>query len=128
MKKTLLLLTFAVLCLSLSAQQYVVKSSTYDSLNLSFNCPKTLSSSDVVLQGTTYSEVTIDGFDVSSNIGNPALPTLREIIEIPLCSNVAVGIRSAESVLVDGVSIGVNHLVVPKQPSRCKTEDRKSVV
>jgi len=65
--------------------------------------------------------VSIDGFSQSSEVGSPSLPTLRKLIEIPLCSGIEVRITNEKHLVLDGVALGLFNKVVPVQPPVCKS-------
>ena len=125
MKK--LFISFALLCLGLCAYSqtgYVVKSSDYNRLELSFKAPSALNVENVTIKGSDFSMVTMDGFTQSSEMGCPSLPTMRCLIEAPLCSGITVRIMSENHIVVDGESVGVTRRVAPVQPSVSKTASR----
>lgn len=103
-----------------------VKVSNYERLKLSFTATEKLDVSELSLFGTPFSQVTIQGFDHSSEIGSPSLPAMRCMIETPLCDGVSVQIVSERHLLLDGDSLGVLHRVAPVLPSLCKTASRNS--
>ena len=125
MKKILLSLAVLFLGLCAYAQSgYDVKSSDYHRLELSFKAPATLNVENVTVKGGDFSMVTMDGFGQSSVLGCPSLPTMRCLIEAPLCSGISVRIASENHIVIDGGSIGVTHRIAPAQPSECKTASR----
>ena len=104
----------------------LVRSSDYNSLELSFVASDKFRVDDVDLFGTLFSLVSLEGFDHSSEIGSPSLPTMRHLIEIPICDGISVAIKEERHVLLDGASIGVSRTLAPVQPSLCKTASRPS--
>ena len=129
MKKAVLTLVMMFFAAGLFAQTGItVKSSSYNNLKLSFKAPSTLVADEVTLKDRDFSAVNMDGFGRSSAIGCPALPTMREMIEIPLCDGITVQVESESHIVVDGASMGVSHQVMPVQPSECKTASRNSNV
>lgn len=127
MKKGLLSVALLLLSVYGFAQgSCEVKMSSYERLELSFSAPEKLSVGEVSLFGSPFSLVTIDGFGQSSEIGSPSLPTMRYMIEAPLCDGIRVQVVSESHVVLDGDSLGVTHKVAPVQPSLCKTASRNS--
>ena len=100
--------------------------SDYNRLVVSFTTSSNLSSETVVLKGRNFSLVTLDGFDHSSAIGVPSLPTLRKLVEIPLCERVVVRIVDERHVELDGTQFSCDHTVLPVQPPVCKTASRNA--
>ena len=128
MQKNILFLLFIALSLSLFAQspsvRYNVKSSDYNRLVVSFSASDGLEVDNVVLGGHDFSMVSIAGFAQSSEIGAPSLPTMRKLIEIPLCDGIEVRVVTERHILLDGAACGVTNMVVPLQPPVCKSANR----
>lgn len=116
-------LLFSALCLSAQGS-YEVLSSDYSKLEISFKASSALAVENVTIKGTDFSNVTLPGFDRSSQLGCPALPTMRKLIEIPLCNGITVRVKSENHVVLDGAAFGVTHPVMPVQLSECKTASR----
>lgn len=125
MKKLLILALMFSYCMGLTAQQlWDVKSSNYEQLHLTLQSSDKLNVGTQQLYGQTFNTLKIDGFDESSTIGNPILPTLRKMIEMPICSGVEIEIITEEHLIIDGAEIGVSHNIMPKQVSVCKTASK----
>ncbi|MBO4752668.1 MAG: T9SS type A sorting domain-containing protein [Bacteroidales bacterium] len=125
MKKILLSLAALLLGLCAYAQSGCeVMSSDYHRLELSFKASSALNVENVIVKGNDFSMVTMEGFGQSSAMGCPSLPTMRCMIEAPLCSGISVRITSENHIVIDGESIGVTNRVAPVQPSECKTASR----
>jgi len=117
-----LLLFFAVYAFAQGS--YMVGQSNYSKLELSFKAPAQFGVEDIIVKGQTFSQVTLPGFDCSSAIGCPSLPTMRQMIEIPLCEGITVQVKNENHIIVDGERSGVSHQVMPVQPSESKTASR----
>ena len=98
-----------------------VKDSSMWAMEVSFNVPEKLQVGATVKYGVRFNTVAIDGFDSSSEIGTPVLPTSREWIEIPVCERVEVEIIHEEHIVLDGDSLGITMPLVPRQPSDSKS-------
>ena len=97
--------------------QKVVKDD-YNSLKVQFTTGD-VHIEQTVLDGETFSTVTIDGYSLSlDNYGSPALPVFSRIIEVPLCEGFKVEVTNA---IYDTIG-PLKHLVVPTQPSRSKSD------
>ena len=108
-----------------SAQQVCrVNTSGYDKLSLTYKVSPILDVDTVLLDDMVFNTVSINGFSMSSEIGCPSLPTLRGLIEIPLCDGITVTVTSENHQLIDGAQLGVVHPIAPVQPSICKTASR----
>lgn len=97
-----------------------------ESLTVSFTVPTKLVVRSSTVYGQRFNTVAIDGFDVSSEMGKPMLPTLREWIEVPVCGRVGVEVVYEEHVVLDGDSLGVTLPIAPRQPSACKAASRNA--
>lgn len=114
--------TIAV-CLNLFAQTNVaVKSSTFEKIELSLKTGR-LEIDETRCGNGTFSRVAIDGFLQSTEVGNPELPVLVEMLEIPLCDSVEVRIVSQNWTTVPAMESGLAHKVWPAQPTYPKSYD-----
>ena len=109
-----------------SQEKYEVKKSDYSQMVIKLNAPDYFDVANITVKGRDFVEISMAGFGYSSEVGCPALPTLRELIEIPLCEGVSVQVRNESQIVVDGASLGITHSVAPLQPSVCKTASRNS--
>lgn len=122
-------LLFLAICVTVPAfgqQACNVVEYSSESMNVVLSVPAKLEVGTVVFDNTMFNTVTIDGFDVSSEIGKPALPSLREWIEIPVCARVKVEVTYEEHLAIDGDSLGVTLPLMPTQPSASKTSSRNA--
>ena len=103
-----------------------VMESSPESLRVAFSVPVKLDVGTVSIKGVEFNAIAIEGLDLSSEIGSPSLPTLREWIEVPVCGRVGVEVIRVERVVIDGDSVGVTLPVMPRQPSVCKTDSRNA--
>lgn len=125
MKKFFLSLAILLSAISVMAQgECEVKGSNFSRLELTFKAKSLLNSEAVTVKGHEFTDVTMAGFDHSSRIGCPSLPTLRKMIEIPLCDGISVTVVGERHTIVDGESLGVVRQVMPVQPSESKTQGR----
>lgn len=123
MHRTFLFLVFFWASLSILAQErYEVKSSDCNRLVLSFSATDRLNVEDVTLYGQDFSMVSTEGFDRSLEVGAPSLPTMRKLIEIPVCDGIGVQVVRESHVVIDGAELGVTHNVLPVQPPVCKSK------
>ena len=124
MKKILFLAMAVLMGIGTMAQKCEVISSDYQKLVVSFTASENLQIGNEVLFGHEFNTVSLDGFDFSSEIGVPMLPTLRKMIEIPLCSGMTVEIVTENHIVVDGSEIGASLPVKPVQPSLSKSASK----
>jgi len=55
-------------------------------------------------------------------VGAPALPMMTQLLEIPLCEDLNYTVSEITCDTVDGSIFGINHPIVPAQPSRSKSD------
>lgn len=127
MFRSLLFFSLVVACYSAFSQERCdVRLSDVNRLTVAFTAPDRLDVGNVTLDGINFATVSVDGFVQSSAIGAPSLPTMRKLIEIPLCDGVDVKIVSESHVVIDGEVIGVTNLVEPVQPPVSKSDSRNA--
>lgn len=121
----LLALIFAATSVKISAQNalnYQVTENSFNKISLHFSVPE-LQVSDISTESGVFSRISANGYYSTTNVGNPELPTLVKMIEIPLCGNVQTRIISSTSRTVSGEELGVEHPIYPAQASRSKSEE-----
>lgn len=59
----------------------------------------------------------------SFNIGNPDLPVLNRLIEVPAGATVSVNVTSYDEVLLNLANYDINKLIAPAQESVSKSAD-----
>ncbi len=74
-----------------------------------------------------FTEVTIPGNYHSHNIGEPNLPTMNKIIEIPVGADVEARIISYDEKIIDLNQKGIVNPLMPTQPSLSKSENADAV-
>lgn len=115
MKKLTVLVVAIGLMLPVMAQK--VAKDDYNSLQVSFTTGE-MHIGQTVLDGETFSTLTIDGYIPSTYVGSPNLPVFSRLIEVPLCDGYKVSVTDA---VYDTIG-PVKHWVVPTQPSRRKSD------
>ena len=122
MKKLLTLLSILGLAFSLSAQNYQVKQSDYSQVRISFSAPEP-NVSDMKFLDDYYSTIQMTGFGSQSVAGKPALPAMVKLIEVALGEGLTYTVESMTCDTLDGATLGINHEVMPAQPSRSKSDN-----
>ncbi len=137
MKKTLIFLVIFSLCsVSLWASDIIVSQSgekTHFSLTgesfpqegtsyMDFECHiKSIGAEDITTQKGNFTRVDIEGFHHSRKLGEPQLPVISQIIEVPIGTKVSAKILSKDEYTLDLPSLGYRNKVFPAQPSARKT-------
>ncbi|MCK4546459.1 MAG: hypothetical protein KAW17_03365 [Candidatus Eisenbacteria sp.] len=78
---------------------------------------------DVVTKEGTFSRLMLPGFYSSREIGEPCLPMVNRLFEIPFGAEVSVDVVSFETHEISLAEAGVMHPLMPAQPSVAKNED-----
>lgn len=81
---------------------------------------------DVQLEKRTqgeYVELVMNKYGNSFNIGNPDLPVLNRLIEVPAGATVSVNVTSYDEVLLNLANYDINKLIAPAQESVSKSAD-----
>lgn len=93
---------------------------------LSFNIPSA-SLESVASKGGAFSQLLIEGYGPSGRIGEPELPVLSKLIAVPLGASVSFEVISSQERLFSQAESGLEHPLVPAQPSLFKNQDPDSV-
>ncbi|HNY63700.1 MAG TPA: C25 family cysteine peptidase, partial [Bacteroidales bacterium] len=114
----ILLIAFSVV---LHAQQpYRLMQNDSEKIRLRLNST-TLNSVEVKTEAGYFSRLMMDQFHSSVQVGDPELPTLVKLIEIPLCSDIELRVTPGEFTIYNAVDLDINYPVFPAQPSYSKS-------
>jgi len=86
-----------------------------------------LSGLDVETPEGTFTQLLITGFHSSKKVGEPELPMMNRLIEIPYGASPRVEVVSVESRTIRLADFGILHRILPAQPSLSKSEDPANV-
>lgn len=125
MRKVFILFS-AILSLSLcanaqSSKHYTVEQSDYAGVKIHFTTGA-LTQQPYKYGADTYAMLGMEGFTEGGVIGQPALPVLVKIVEVPLGGAVSCRVDAAVYDTISGTLLGVGHAVMPRQPSRSKSD------
>jgi len=73
--------------------------------------------------GQTYLTLSGEGYVVSGEVGAPALPVFRQMIEVPLGAEVSLELLEANTISVSLAGLGLQGIIAPIQPSQPKCGD-----
>lgn len=123
MKKVLYVL-FILLISSwnLSAQSVKITQNDLTGISLNIHLGE-IESNDFITSGETFSRIHLDGFLASNQVGNPELPVMVKMIEIPLCEDVEITATAGRVKTYPGSSLGIQHRLYPAQRSISKSEE-----
>ena len=112
---------FCLMALAVSAQNCQVKESNYQNVQLQFEALQAYGST-VNIDKQDFTQITMKGFQKQQVAGLPALPTLVKIVEVSLGDELVYDIVAMDCDTVDGSQFGIDHAIVPAQPSRSKSD------
>ena len=78
-------------------------------------------------RGELFTEIHVDGFSKSYDIGNPDLPVFSKLIQIPSSGDVSISIINKSATYIDLTDIGFLDKLIPAQRSISKSEDTSNV-
>lgn len=102
---------------SQTTEHYSVSQDGYDKINLTFYSGN-LETEEFALSGERYTRVSMDGYFNATQIGNPALPVMVKMIEIPLCDSILVSYTLSNPI---NTQISTTAPIYPAQPSYPKS-------
>ncbi len=112
---------FCLMALAVSAQNCQVKESNYQNVQLQFEALQAYGST-VNIDKQDFTQITMKGFQKQQVAGLPTLPTLVKIVEVSLGDELVYDIVAMDCDTVDGSQFGIDHAIVPAQPSRSKSD------
>ena len=119
--KILILLFVVCSASTVAAQTFSVIKATGDTLRIRVRSAKT-TCRKVVVGKTNYCQLEMNGYGTLNTIGQPALPSLNKIIEIPMGKGIASSVETIAVDTISGETIGLTEPIVPVQPSRSKQD------
>jgi hypothetical protein len=100
--------------------------STEKSIDIDFHLNE-INFSEFQYRDINYTKILLPGFNKSKDIGNPNLPVLNKLIEIPENGKFEINIYDKEYKLYDLDDIGYNDMIFPSQRSISKGENSENV-
>jgi subtilisin-like proprotein convertase family protein len=81
---------------------------------------------DVDTKEGSFTRLIIPGFQSSKDVGQPELPMMNRLFEIPLGATVRTDVVEVETRTIDLGAHGIEHAIFPAQPSMPKSADAAS--
>ncbi len=81
----------------------------------------------VTTRAGEFTVLSAKGLDLSSRVGEPALPTANQLIAVPEGAELKAEVLSTETAEYDLATYGVTSVIMPAQPSLSKSDDPNSV-
>lgn len=120
MKKLFFLLgVFAIMGMSF-AQTIDIRQNTYQKVSISFT-PGALSVEEITVPEGVFSLVSMPEYGESYNPGDPQLPQLSKLLQIPVCDEVVATVTNAQYTEYDAADLGVHHPLYPSQVAASKS-------
>lgn len=123
MKKHIFFILGTLMGATLMAQPAKVLKQTETSARIRFVAPA-MQVLTIQANGTTYDQLTLEGFRQSNQIGKPSLPVYSRIIEVPLCAKVSVKTSTPQWRELESQ---MRHRVIPAQPDRRKSDTSSAI-
>ncbi len=113
--------TFQSMAATFSTGQTQLKMLANSSERLVFeNTVGEVSSEKISLTEGVFSRLSLAGYTHNTTVGTPELPVIRQLIEIPYGAQVKVKVVSYDEHTYSLAQWGINHPLVPVQPSQSK--------
>lgn len=78
---------------------------------------------NTTIAGVDYLTLSGEGYLYSNQPGDPALPVVRKMVEVPMGAEVSLEIVASESQVVSLSALGLNHMIAPVQEGQPKCGD-----
>ena len=121
MKKLMLWVMLLFACPLIFAQNLQVTENTFQKVAVSFTT-EALTVENVTVPAGVFSKISMEGYGTSYNPGDPQLPQLTKMLQIPVCDSVIVTIVNAQYTEYDASALGINHPLWPSQLSVSKNQ------
>ncbi|MFH1844216.1 MAG: C25 family peptidase propeptide domain-containing protein, partial [bacterium] len=82
-----------------------------------------LSILEVQTKEGVFSRLMLPGFHATKDVGSPELPLLNRLIAIPYGAEYHIEVEAVQTRIIDLADYGVQHLLLPAQPSMPKNAD-----
>lgn len=102
------------------AQPCQITRNDYEQVNITFTTPQ-ITSKVVKTPEGFFSQITMDEHYPSVNVGQPQLPVMVQLLEIPVCDSVIATVKNAQYVEMNASELGIQYPIYPVQPSYAKS-------
>lgn len=121
MKKFILMtLMLTMVVFTTMAQHYNVRGNNYSKVEVSFTSAPLQVQKMITPEGT-FSRISMEDYNPSVKVGNPELPVMVKLLEIPLCDSVIATVTNVEYQDYDATELGINYPIYPAQPAYAKS-------
>ena len=129
MKKSIILMCILSLLLIHSgmaqrSSYYHVTDNNYNDIKISYSIDvQNLQIKNIKTEQGTFCQLSYDNMTPMRNDGQPELPVITNLLEIPLCENIQVNVVNSSYETYSLAELGINHPIMPAQPQHPKSED-----
>jgi hypothetical protein len=119
-------LTFSVFSQVNSSKhtQLIIKDNSYTNLRVVNSTEiSDIKTIKVTTKKGYFNHISIPDYGYSNEIGNPAIPVIRKMIEVPLGADIQINIISSEYNEMDLLDLGIKNKIIPSQPPLFKNQD-----
>ena len=121
MKKFLYFALLLSLSVNIFAQNVRISENSYEKVSITFESDSLLVE-EVSANGSTFSRISMQNYDISNNPGEPQLPVLSKLLQIPVCDSVIATVVDAKYMEYDASALGIRYPLFPSQPSVSRSE------
>ena len=120
--KKILLISCVMLCglLSVMAQHYSVRNSNYSKVELSFSTAPIQVQKVITTEGV-YTRISMEDYLPSTVVGEPELPTMVQLLEVPICDSIVATVVNAQYQEYDAAELGILNPLYPAQQAYPKS-------
>lgn len=106
---------------NLSSQNYHIIESNSQKVILKVTTGK-ISIGESLLAGNSYSNLKMENYLSGNHIGEPQLPVMTELLEIPICEDISYQARAGRVDTFSTEELGILYPIYPAQPSVPKSQ------
>ena len=101
-------------------QNYALLENSKENIRISFTT-STISALNVKTDQGIFTRIQMDDYFNSTEVGNPELPEMVKLIEIPICDQVNIQVIPGSYTDYDAATLGIDYPIFPAQPSYSKS-------
>lgn len=120
MKKVFLLVVMLLTISALSAQSYQVEENGFQNVKVRFSAGQ-LDVTEIGTPDGDFSRITMADAHLSTEVGQPQVPVMVNLMEIPLCEGVNYEVLSAHYTEYTAEQLDIHHPLYPAQPANFKS-------
>lgn len=113
------LLLVSVVC-GAHAQSYQVTENSYQRIGITIT-PSKLQALNIKTTQGNFARIMMDECTPSRQIGEPELPVMVKLLEIPLCDSLILSVSNAQYEEYEAATLGVDYELYPAQPAYPKS-------